>query len=153
MNLQQITAELQALDPKNPGAWPLYVRLTAVFDAAHNPEGAAALAAFLDGPFDLLFGALGDKDVSEMLRPLAERAHRIVLTTPASDRARSPEELADLVPGRDVEIVPDLGQALEKALHPGVRLVVCGSIYLIGEVRKKLRERYGVPPPASGPLY
>jgi type IV pilus assembly protein PilO len=30
MNFQQITAELQALDPKNPGAWPLYVRLTAV---------------------------------------------------------------------------------------------------------------------------
>lgn len=30
MNLQQITAELQSLDPKNPGAWPFYVRLTAV---------------------------------------------------------------------------------------------------------------------------
>lgn len=30
MNLQQITAELQALDPKNPGGWPLYVRLTVV---------------------------------------------------------------------------------------------------------------------------
>ena len=30
MNLQQITAELNALDPKNPGAWPLYVRITVV---------------------------------------------------------------------------------------------------------------------------
>jgi type IV pilus assembly protein PilO len=30
MNLQQITAELNALDPKNPGAWPLYVRIAAV---------------------------------------------------------------------------------------------------------------------------
>ncbi len=124
-----------------------------LLDAAHNPEGAAALAAFLDGPFDLLFGALGDKDVTGMLGPLAERARRVVLTTPASDRARPPEELAELLPGRDVEIVPDLGQALDRALQPGVRLVVCGSIYLIGEVRKRLREKFGVPEPASGPLY
>ncbi|HWN41327.1 MAG TPA: hypothetical protein VNW71_03860, partial [Thermoanaerobaculia bacterium] len=98
------------------------------------PEGAAALAEFLDqvpGPVDLLFGALGDKDVAEMLVPLAKHARRIILTTPASDRARPPEELAELLPGReDVEIVPDLGQALERALQPGVRLVVCGSIYL-----------------------
>ena len=30
MNVQQILAELNSLDPKNPGAWPLYVRITAV---------------------------------------------------------------------------------------------------------------------------
>lgn len=128
-----------------------------LLDAAHNPEGAAALAKFLDqvpGPVDLLFGALEDKDVSEMLGPLAKRARRIVLTTPASDRARPPEELAALLSGREsVKTVPDLGQALERALQPGCRLVVCGSIYLIGEVRMRLRERFGVPPPASGPLY
>jgi dihydrofolate synthase/folylpolyglutamate synthase len=124
-----------------------------LLDAAHNPEGAAALAEFLEGQVDLLFGALADKDAAEMLVPLAKRARRIVLTTPASDRARPPEELAALLPGREVEVVPDLGQALERALQPGVRLVVCGSIYLIGEVRKRLRERFGVPEPASGPLY
>ena len=123
-----------------------------LLDAAHNPEGAAALAEFLEGPVDLLFGALGDKDVADMLLPLAKRARRIVLTTPASDRARRPEELAALLPEREVEVVPDLGQALERALQPGARLVVCGSIYLIGEVRKRLREKFGVPPPASGPL-
>jgi type IV pilus assembly protein PilO len=30
MNFQQIQAELNSLDPKNPGAWPLYVRIAAV---------------------------------------------------------------------------------------------------------------------------
>ena len=30
MNVQQIVAELNSLDPKNPGAWPLYVRITVV---------------------------------------------------------------------------------------------------------------------------
>ena len=33
MNFQQIAAELQGLDPKNPGSWPLYVRGTLVFFA------------------------------------------------------------------------------------------------------------------------
>ncbi|MGH6959870.1 MAG: type 4a pilus biogenesis protein PilO [Dongiaceae bacterium] len=30
MNFQQIVNELNALDPKNPGGWPLYVRIAAV---------------------------------------------------------------------------------------------------------------------------
>jgi type IV pilus assembly protein PilO len=30
MNFQQIVKELQTLDPKNPGAWPLYVRVAMV---------------------------------------------------------------------------------------------------------------------------
>ena len=30
MNFQQIQAELNSLDPKNPGAWPLYVRIATV---------------------------------------------------------------------------------------------------------------------------
>ena len=30
MNVQQLVAELNSLDPKNPGAWPLYVRLAVV---------------------------------------------------------------------------------------------------------------------------
>ena len=30
MNAQQILAELQKLDPRNPGTWPLYVRIAAV---------------------------------------------------------------------------------------------------------------------------
>lgn len=126
-----------------------------LLDAAHNPEGAAALAGFLDqlpGPVDLLFGALADKDAADMLLPLAKRARKVVLTTPASDRARPPEDLAALLPEREgVEVVTDLGQALDRAL--GGNLVACGSIYLIGEVRKRLRERFGIPPPASGPLY
>ena len=122
---------------------------TVLLDAAHNPEGAGVLAEYLEGPVDLLFGVLGDKDVTEMLVPLAAKARKVILTTPASDRARSPEELAALLPGREgVEVVPDLGEALDQALQPGVDLVVCGSIYLIGEVRKRLRERFGVPEPA-----
>ncbi len=126
-----------------------------LLDAAHNAEGAGALADFLSrlpGKPDLLFGVLTDKDASEMIGRLAPLVDRIVLTAPPSDRARQPEEVAALLPGRAAEIVPDLGAALDRALVSGGTLVACGSIFLVGEVRKRLRERFGVPVSAIEPL-
>jgi dihydrofolate synthase/folylpolyglutamate synthase len=115
-----------------------------LLDAAHNPAGAAVLAEFLDRigpPVDLLFGVLADKDYGEMLALLAPRARRIVLTAPASPRAKDPTELVPLLGNREgVFIEPDPARALEQALALGGEiLVACGSIYLAGEVRKALR--------------
>jgi dihydrofolate synthase / folylpolyglutamate synthase len=114
-----------------------------LLDAAHNAAGAAVLAEFLDRlnqPVDLLFGVLADKDYVEMLALLAPRAQRVVLTTPASPRAKDPAELASLLGDREgVLVEPDPAQALERALALGGEiLVVCGSIYLVGEIRKRL---------------
>ncbi|HKI03984.1 MAG TPA: folylpolyglutamate synthase/dihydrofolate synthase family protein [Thermoanaerobaculia bacterium] len=118
-----------------------------LLDAAHNPAGAAVLAEFLDRldrPVDLLFGVLADKDYEEMIGLLAPRASRVVLTTPASPRAKAPEELAALF-GENAIVEPDPARALERALAlggPGAGeglLVVCGSIFLVGEIRKLLR--------------
>jgi dihydrofolate synthase / folylpolyglutamate synthase len=115
-----------------------------LLDAAHNPDGAKVLASFLDRmgePVDLLFGVLADKDYTEMLGLLAPRARRIVLTTPASPRAKNPAELAELLGGREgVFVEPDLRKALDRALGlGGETLVACGSIFLIGEVRRAVR--------------
>jgi dihydrofolate synthase/folylpolyglutamate synthase len=142
----------------------------ALLDAAHNGEGTAALAEFLDeardraGTVDLVFGALGDKDAGEMLGHLAPRARRLVLTTAPSPRARPAAELAALLAGSGriaadpagagraapllVEAQPAVALAL--ALELGAEtVVVCGSIFLVGELRRQLRERFGVPAPAS----
>ena len=121
-----------------------------VLDAAHNESGAAVLAAFLERmgePVDLLFGVLADKDYGRMVELLAPHARSWVLTTPQSPRAKDPAELAVLLPGRKgVVIEPDPERALDRALAlKGKTLVACGSIYLIGEIRKGLRERFGVP--------
>lgn len=112
-----------------------------LLDAAHNEAGARVLAEFLDRmgqPVDLLFGVLADKDYAGMLGLLAPRARRIVLTTPASPRAKDPAELAVLLAGHPGEVIvePDRERALERALALGGEvLVACGSIFLIGEVR------------------
>lgn len=121
-----------------------------VLDAAHNSEGAEMLGRFLverrvesGEPADLLLGLLGDKDAAEMLGHLVPQVAGIVLTAPPSPRAKDPAELAALLPpGTSAEVVPNLDEALERALALSPRtLVVCGSIFLIGAVRERLRER------------
>lgn len=114
-----------------------------LLDAAHNAEGAAALAEFLAGlgaPVDLLFGVLTDKDAAVMLGALAPHARRLILTTPPSPRALEPAALLRYLEGREgVEVEPDPARALDRLLKgDGETLVVCGSIYLIGEVRGRI---------------
>jgi dihydrofolate synthase/folylpolyglutamate synthase len=127
-----------------------------LIDAAHNPDGAEALAAYLEElgrPFDLLFGALGDKAVDKMLPLLARGASRVTLTRPPSPRAVDPRGWIGLLPGRKPSAVSDepataLAHALGEA--GGRPLVICGSIYLIGGLRRILRESYGFVSSISG---
>jgi dihydrofolate synthase/folylpolyglutamate synthase len=125
---------------------------TVVLDAAHNPAGCEALARFLASlgrPYRLMFGALTDKELGAMLPPLAAGATDVVLTCPVSPRAADPAALAALVPvGMHLMIDPNPEIAFARALadEPPL-LVACGSIYLVGALRRILRERFGVPPP------
>jgi len=117
-----------------------------ILDAAHNAEGAAALAAFLETlghPVDLLFGVLADKAVLEMVGLLAPHAQHVILTTPPNPRAKDPAEVAALLGDRPgVTVEPDPERALERLLNLGGEVaVVCGSIYLIGELRGRVRKR------------
>jgi dihydrofolate synthase/folylpolyglutamate synthase len=128
-----------------------------LLDGAHNAASSVEVAAFLDQlgePYALLFGALGDKDVSAMLESLASGAHRVYLTAPPHERARPPAGLlAELPSGLPVETIPQSERALERALETTQGLVVVsGSLYLVGHLRRWLRQRYGVPEPAVASL-
>lgn len=126
-----------------------------LLDAAHNASAVEALASDLSQrgeAFDLLFGALSDKDAEAMLRCLVPLAGRVVLTRAPSERAIEPAQLAGWVTdfaGRTPVVEPAVGDALAGALRPGRLLLVTGSIYLVGDVRTRLRQEFGVPPPAA----
>jgi len=106
---------------------------TVLVDAAHNEEGARALAAaWPDGDWTLVVGVVADKDARAIVAPLAARARRVIVTAPPSPRALPPAELARMLPGASV--ARDLATAL--AMAAGERVVVAGSIFLVGEARR-----------------
>lgn len=116
-------------------------------DAAHNPEGAAALADWLRSeqagrPLLALFGVVAGKQAEDMLAPL-RMAQRVVLTRPPSERGRDPRELLPLLGGEhpEVAVEPDVAAALDRALAhtPAGGVLLCyGSIFLVAEVRRLL---------------
>ncbi len=143
----RLPGRLESVDlPGRPGRRIL-------LDVAHNPDAAAQLAVHLDRlgrPYDLLFGTLADKRAERILPALAGPARRVVLARPTGPRGREPQELLSLVRGQDVVVEPRLEPALDRALEGSAPLlVICGSFYLVGEARRALNRRFGVPPPAA----
>ena len=89
-----------------------------------------------------------------MLAHLAPLARNLVFTTAPTSRARAATELPALVrpahPQTPMLVEPVPAVALDRALELGAdTLVACGSIFLVGELRRLLRERFGVPAPAA----
>jgi dihydrofolate synthase/folylpolyglutamate synthase len=117
-----------------------------LFDGAHNAAGARALRDFLDEfvlePITLVFGAMRDKDLTEITATLFPVAEHLILTQPANPRAATLETLARLVPhGLDssrITLAPSASKALSMAraqTPPSGIICVTGSLYLIGEVQ------------------
>jgi dihydrofolate synthase/folylpolyglutamate synthase len=115
-----------------------------VLDAAHNPDGARALAAALSQAardprrVALVFGAMADKDAQGMLDVLVPHAHHRVYVAPEGRRATDPALLAQYQPG---EIATSTADALERAraaVGPEGCVLVAGSIFLVGAARAHL---------------
>jgi dihydrofolate synthase/folylpolyglutamate synthase len=76
---------------------------------------------------------------------------------PAGSRARHAPVAAVSAAAAEIRpatalVEPAPAAALERALELGAdTVVVCGSIFLVGELRRLLRERFGVPAPAVDP--
>jgi len=117
-----------------------------LLDGAHNPPGAAALAAALEEEFpgtrwSLVFGAMGDKDVPAMLRVLLPLADQVHATAAGSERALPASEVAALAAAGGAASVtphPTVAAAVAVARAEGGPVLVTGSLYVVGEAREAL---------------
>jgi dihydrofolate synthase/folylpolyglutamate synthase len=126
---------------------------TVFIDAAHNPAGAAALAAALTTEFDFRYlvgviSVLGDKDVTGILTALEPVFDAVVVTDNGSPRALEPDMLAlraEDVFGPDRVIrTSTLPDAIETATAlveesadggAGAGIVITGSVVTAGVAR------------------
>jgi dihydrofolate synthase/folylpolyglutamate synthase len=117
-----------------------------ILDGAHNPGGCRVLAGALKDkkmpPVDLLFGVLGDKDFSSMAKILSPSVRRCVTVPVPSERSADPRILAGL-PSWKRKSSPQKSVSLgwKKILNEnrGRPIVVAGSLYLVGEIRRMVR--------------
>lgn len=130
-----------------------------LLDAAHNPDGAGALAEAValsldpgqaaprgwplgatlrDRPLALVFGALADKDFATTLAHLAPLTPLRFYAEPKSRAAAPASTLAALASGRPMATLEEALQAARAAVGPEGVVLVCGSISLVGEARARL---------------
>jgi dihydrofolate synthase/folylpolyglutamate synthase len=112
-------------------------------DGGHNPHAARALASAIASrearaplPLALIVGILANKDSAGFFDALkGSGAH--VFTVAFEGAAADPEALAAVARGHGLgaQAAPSVEAALDRALRLGAgRVVICGSLYLAGEV-------------------
>ncbi|OUM87227.1 MAG: bifunctional folylpolyglutamate synthase/dihydrofolate synthase [Bacillus thermozeamaize] len=124
-----------------------------VIDGAHNPQAAASIAEAIRQLYTydrlhLVVGLLKDKVNQDFFRPLLPLVDTVILTEPDFPRKASAEQLKEMVatlrPDVETVVEEDWRNALEAARRlagPGDMVLVTGSLYLIGDVRKWLKNR------------
>ena len=140
--------------------WPARLELMAVdhgrrvlIDAAHNPDGADALAAYLREQhperLPLVISVMRDKDIDLILAALVPVCSDVIATRAPSPRAIPEEELARKVADIQIRLgrvptvmaVTDPAAAVAAALERSNIVCVAGSIFLAGAVRDTLNAR------------
>ncbi len=120
-----------------------------MFDGAHNPAGAAALADALEDAFTwerliLVTAVSGDKDLEGLMAPLAPLADIAVATTYSGGRSADPERVAEACRGAgisDVETASSIEAAMNRARSlagEGDLILVTGSLYTVADARLAL---------------
>ena len=140
--------------------WPARLELirlgngrAVLIDAAHNPDGAKALAAYLrechpEKP-TLVISVMRDKDVDQILAELLPVTSAVIATRAPSPRAIPEAELARHIVDRQTELGHDIAvstiadpeAAVAAALDRSTTVCVAGSIFLAGAVRDALHRR------------
>ena len=116
-----------------------------LLDGGHNPQCINALCEALDAylpgeKLTVVTGVLADKDWQDMYARLLPYAAEFLCLTPDNPRALPARELAAYLsqrgtPARTFDTVTG---ALQAACTTGRPVLCCGSLYLIGEIKKTI---------------
>jgi dihydrofolate synthase/folylpolyglutamate synthase len=116
-----------------------------LLDGAHNIAAMRSLVAHLRRlgrrPITVVFGAMRDKRIAEMIGILGEISDTLILTKAENIRSAEPDDLLSkntTGPANTIRVASNSEDALRAAIDstpPQGLIVVTGSLYLVGEIR------------------
>jgi dihydrofolate synthase/folylpolyglutamate synthase len=111
-----------------------------ILDGSHNVQSTAALAHFLKekkkNRLTLIFGVLADKNYQGMIVLLLPYIHSAILTEPISNRALPAQKMLKLFKDKVVLVRKNPGEAYRSARQFKGDILITGSFYLVGAMRK-----------------
>jgi len=132
-----------------------------LLDGAHNPAAARELAEFIQEELRgrrlrLVYGSMRDKAIGEISEILFPLAAEVYLTRPQVPRAASAEEILAVARFRPTRLIiePEPCLAVRRACQASSRedaVLIIGSLFLVGAVKKALLEGRLQPVPESKP--
>lgn len=128
-------------------------------DGGHNPHAARAIATAMAGleakqarPLILITGILANKDIGGFLDAFSGLASAVIAVSIDGHTSLAPETLSELTQSRGMigQVASNLTDAMQRAINTGQalsretadediiapRILICGSLYLAGEVLK-----------------
>ena len=126
---------------------------TFIFDGAHNVAGAESFnmtyqELFEDKPKTIVMAILSDKDENGIIREVVKPKDTVIAVAAPTPRTEIPEQLVENVRQCVKHVVAQTGESVSDALELALRstqagdnIVVCGSLYILGEARAWLQDR------------
>ncbi|MFV8828741.1 bifunctional folylpolyglutamate synthase/dihydrofolate synthase [Alkalihalobacterium sp. APHAB7] len=119
-----------------------------IMDGGHNQEGVQALVdtllnSFPNKKFTVLFSAMVDKDVKEMVKSLQQLTDTIILTTFPHPRSIQRGDIVSVLDDQTLQFKEDYKTAyhqLKGDLQEDEVLVITGSLNFLSFVREKVEE-------------
>lgn len=118
-----------------------------ILDGAHNPAGVHSLketieALFKNKKLTFVVGMMKDKSYNDMIEMMLPFAERIYTVSPDDYRGFDPKEVSDWIKEKGVqsqayESVDSVIDTLKTESDGSDKIIVFGSLYLMGEFREK----------------
>lgn len=116
-----------------------------ILDGAHNPASAEKLVETIQSEYPneqitFVIGILADKDVQQILRLLEQVSDDFYFVDFDNSRAMTAQQMLKLSHATSKTTLVDYASFIQAQSHRQQRTIVSGSLYLLTEVRNRLKE-------------
>jgi len=117
-------------------------------DGAHNVPGVEALSKNIDSLFPnetvtFFIGIMKDKEFMKMINLVEDKASKMYILSPDEGKGFDPYEVAQNLkkagyPAQARESIEDIAYYIEHVSEKDEKIIVFGSLYLVGDLRKAM---------------